>query len=636
MRADSPELGEAGEKQWVRLRAQIELASSFWLGFVFSPSPRSVIVLRERAERLLRTQTQTLLLVRPSSPDELRSVLPYLLENPEPVRAGCTWIEAVRDDSPGAPEQPWTQAWDELFLRMNERRDALRARLLGGLVFAAPPGIKPRVRDAAPDLWSVRSLVIDFEPSLIVGTAMREPSVVSARALERLPAPDPELALAEAGRRTANGAEVSQALAFGQAAEGLLAEGRTEEARKAAAKARDLLRGEGGLAEARALAMLAGAEEAVGDPAAAADHVEQAIHLARGLGKDLIPFEWLDTAGRLAHARKDLAAALAYYDEAELIARKRWTRGGKAPETVRNLSISLDRVGEIRQESGDFAAAVAACDESLTLRRRLRELRGDTPEALRDLSVSLDRVGDLRWETGDLAAAAAAYEESLTLARLLRELQGDIPQALRDLSISLERVGSIRLENGDLAAEAAYEESLMLRRRLRELRGDTPEALRDLSISLNKLGDQRRNSGDLAGAAAPYEESLTLRRRLRELRGDIPESLRDISISLNSVGQLRRETGDLAAAAAAVEESLMLRRRLRQVRGDIPEALRDLTNSLTLVSDIRHKIGDLAGAAAAREELQALTRPKSAPRKLPKPRQRSSKAQPKAKRAPSR
>src|SRR5216683_469517 len=102
MREDGPELGEAGEKQWARLRAQIELAGSFWLGFVFSPSPRSVIVLRERAERLLRTQTQTLLLVRPSSPDELRSVLPFLLESPEPMRAGCTWIEAVREDSPGA------------------------------------------------------------------------------------------------------------------------------------------------------------------------------------------------------------------------------------------------------------------------------------------------------------------------------------------------------------------------------------------------------------------------------------------------------------------------------------------------------------------------------------------------------
>ena len=417
MIADSPELGEAGEKQWARLRAQIELAESFWLGFVFSPSPRSVIILRERAERLLRTQTQTLLLVRPSSPDELRSVLPMLLESPEPVRAGCTWIEAVREDSPGAPEQPWTRAWDELFLRMNERRDALRARLKGGLMFAAPPGIKPRVRDAAPDLWSVRSLVIDLEAMARSGSVVRAPSRERASTEESLPAPDPEFALAEAGRRAAKGAVKSQAQALMQAVAGLLAEGRIAEANRAAAKARELLCGEGGLAEANALALLAEAEKAAGDPAAAADHVEQAIRSARRLGKNLVSLKWFDTAGQLALERKDLAAARALYDEMEAIARKRWTLKGETPETLRDLSISLDGVGDVRRESGDLAAASIAYKESLALSRRLRELRGDIPQARQDLSLSLARVSEIRRERGDLTAATAADEELRALSR---------------------------------------------------------------------------------------------------------------------------------------------------------------------------------------------------------------------------
>ncbi len=320
----------------------VELAESFWLGFVFSPSPRSVIILRERAERLLRTQTQTLLLVRPSTPDELRSVLPMLLESPEPVRAGCTWIEAVREDSPGAREQPWTRAWDKLFLRMNERRDALRARLTGGLVFAAPPRIKPRVRDAAPDLWSVRSLVIDLEAMARPGNVARAPSRERASSEESLPAPDPEFALAEAGRRAAKGAGKSQAQALLQAVQGLLAERRIAEANRAAAKARELLRGEGGLSEANALARLAEAEEAAGDPAAAADHIEQAIRAGQRLAKDLVPLDWFDTAGQLALARKDLVAARALYDEMKAIARKRWTRSGKTPVMQRALSLSVE------------------------------------------------------------------------------------------------------------------------------------------------------------------------------------------------------------------------------------------------------------------------------------------------------
>jgi hypothetical protein len=418
MSPDSPELGEASEKQWARLRAQIELSGRFWLGFLFSPSPREVSVVRERAERLLQTQAQTLLLVRPASPDELRSVLPFLLESPEPVHAGCTWIEAVREDSPGAPVEPWTLAWDALFLRMNERRDALRARLPGGLVFAAPPGIKPRVRDAAPDLWSVRSLVLDLEPRIRPRDPARASSRERASLDESVPAPDPELALAEAGRRAAKGAEVPQAQALMQAAAGLLAEARLVEARNAAATARELLRGEGGLLEANALSLLARAENAAGDPGAA-DHIEQAIRSARRLGADLVPLEWFDTAGRWALARRDLTAARALYEEMCAVARKRWTRDSKAPKTLRNLSVSLDRVGDVMRESGDLAAASTGYGQSLALRRRLRELQGDTPEVLRDLAIALERVGDLSEERGDLAAAAAAQEESLTLRRRL-------------------------------------------------------------------------------------------------------------------------------------------------------------------------------------------------------------------------
>jgi hypothetical protein len=158
---DEP-LGAENEAQWDRLRSQLDLAERFWLGFVFSPSARSAGVLRGRVERALRVERKTLLVIKPATPVELRGVLRRLVYEEEPVRVGGVWVEAVRSDSPGAKEQPWTEAWDELFLRMNIRRDVLRRRLPGGLVFGAPPEIKPRVREAAPDLWSVRSLVIDL------------------------------------------------------------------------------------------------------------------------------------------------------------------------------------------------------------------------------------------------------------------------------------------------------------------------------------------------------------------------------------------------------------------------------------------------------------------------------------------
>jgi hypothetical protein len=61
----------------------------------------------------------------------------------------------------GDRRQAWAAAWQDFFLRLNERRDRLRRELSGGLILELPPGIKPDVRNAAPDLWSIRALVLE-------------------------------------------------------------------------------------------------------------------------------------------------------------------------------------------------------------------------------------------------------------------------------------------------------------------------------------------------------------------------------------------------------------------------------------------------------------------------------------------
>ena len=155
------DLGSPGEEEWQRLRQQLELAQGFWLGFVFAPSPGQAAELRSRTEQLLRAHARHTKVVSPRTPNELSSALSDVFAK-DSADAGCVWIECVRSDSPladGTTGQ-WTLAWDSLLLRANERREAIRRHLSGGLVFAAPPEIKPRARDAAPDLWSLRSLVL--------------------------------------------------------------------------------------------------------------------------------------------------------------------------------------------------------------------------------------------------------------------------------------------------------------------------------------------------------------------------------------------------------------------------------------------------------------------------------------------
>ena len=488
MDGDETILDPAAEAEWQILRRQIEFATGFWLGFIFCPSPRPVAVLRQRVEQIYRLHASQVRLLRPSAPDELREILLRLLE-PESVEAGCIWVEAIHldastftDEKPG----PWATAWDWTLMRTNEHREVLRRRLNGGLVYATPPQWKPRARIAAPDLWSIRSLVLDLPAS-----AGGLPDADRRDAVERESAvPDPsfdtaidvDFALAEA-RRIEGKPKYdprSHARVLLRAVEGLLARDRAGEAVETAHRALRILRA------------------------------------APAPGR-LLP-EALEWTGKAERVNGDVAAAETHLDEAVSGWQSLIDNDGESPQTLRDLSVSLGSLGDVRRKSGALATATEAFEESLALHRRLLEAMGETPQALRDLFVILGRVGDVRLERGELAAATEAFEESLALARRLLEAFGETPQSLRDLSVSLHRLGAVRRESGEIAAATAeFEESLALARRRLEAFGETPQALRDLSVILNKLEDVRRESGD---PTAAFEESTALKRRLPNATGE--------------------------------------------------------------------------------------------------------------------
>ncbi|MDR3088530.1 MAG: tetratricopeptide repeat protein [Desulfobulbaceae bacterium] len=134
------------------------------------------------------------------------------------------------------------------------------------------------------------------------------------------------------------------------------------------------------------------------------------------------------------------------------------------------------------QQAGEIAARL------LDFCRQQIERLGETPQSLRDLSISLNQVGETAQALGQLEAARQAYEESLGLDRKIIERLGETPQSLRDLSISLNKVGETAQALGQLeAARQAYQESLGLRRKIIERLGETPQSLRDLSVVLKKI-----------------------------------------------------------------------------------------------------------------------------------------------------
>jgi tetratricopeptide (TPR) repeat protein len=121
------------------------------------------------------------------------------------------------------------------------------------------------------------------------------------------------------------------------------------------------------------------------------------------------------------------------------------------------VSVSLDNVARIEHARGDLDAALAKYEESLGIRRALAESLG-TPESLRDVSVSLENVAGIEHARGDLDAARTKYEESLGIQRALAESLGTpdaangvvwTAQLAAGVELALERPGGaiVRLDS---------------------------------------------------------------------------------------------------------------------------------------------------------------------------------------------
>lgn len=493
----SGELGPEGEEQWRRLARHVQLVSGFWLGFVFTPSPLSALVLRLRLEQELALRGRTLLEISISRPDELTALLDPLPRREDIARAGCTWIVGLHADTPGpsegdAPElRPWTLAWDTLFLRLNERRDRLRGRLQGGLVFVAPPGIKPRVREAAPDLWSVRELVIELRPT--PPTESMEPGVLSQlrRVHESRPGPggpDPMLALARAVLpETDDPVERGEMLL--RAAEGFLAEGKLDEVLEPANEAAEILHNLAPGLESRALALRAEVRESLGEIDTALRDILRALDLRRRSAAEL-PQEWVHRAARLHLKRgrpEDPPRALRLYQGAVS------ALGGAEHEASRRQLI-LARVGLSEALSATGQRDQALAELCATLSMAYEEARREgSPAALQALGLTYHALGDVHLDTGDVVSAIACYHGALEAHRRRSATLGDPPDAvradaLRDESVSLNRLGLARWLAGDLrGAREAFLEALALRERIVEIIGPTPQASADLTSSHIKI-----------------------------------------------------------------------------------------------------------------------------------------------------
>jgi len=479
-------------RDWRQLGRSLELAQGFAYYLVFTNWPEQNQAGKVLMNDALQARGLSLQVVVPDDPARLVETAIAALFRTDLPPATPLWLECWRyglDDA-------WNLARRKLMARLNEGRGRLEKEVLRPLILLLPRDGVLRAAEDAPDMWSIRKLVLHLErpaPTELPTEPYPE------RIVEEPPTPEhitrAERRLADWQRQWAK-AEAHgdmQTLSLSDAwiaIDALLEAGRLRDAQIVAGQA---------LTASRAC------------------RDDSQPHTLRDLSVSL------DKVGEIYRSLGDMEAARVAFVESLALCRQLRGTFGDTPLVMRDLSVSLNDLGRVYQDLGDLEAARLIYAETLAINRQLRVVLGDTPLTLQDLSVSIDNVGQLARDRGDLEIARIAFAESLALRRHLRSELGDNPQIMRELSVSLDNVGLAARSLGDFeAAGAAYEESLALSRQLQVTHGNKPNVLEDIARGLGHWGWLQRDLGDLDAARAAYREGADLAVRLVALQPDHP------------------------------------------------------------------------------------------------------------------
>ena len=134
---------------------------------------------------------------------------------------------------------------------------------------------------------------------------------------------------------------------------------------------------------------------------------------------------------------------------------REWERLKDKKSTDRGIFFAGDRAYRVYSALKQNDTAKEIADFLLDFSRGQIERIGETPESLRDLSVSLDNAGDIARAFGELDDARRLYEESLEISRKIIERFGETPESLRDLSVSLNNVGDTARALGETVGESS-------------------------------------------------------------------------------------------------------------------------------------------------------------------------------------
>jgi len=514
---------EAG-KDWNLLLGHLEFSNGFALACLTLPSADGAEVCEYTLRRHFVRQSKELISFFPKSTGDLQRDIQTIVDGQFSSKVGAVWLNLFGSD----PKQPpaWRLACRAALAGLNQSRNLLAARLPAPLVILGGSWLKADFREAAPDLWSVRTTVIDFHPGRDLGLQPHlEPRSLSQ--MDSQPqfgsvgeaASDPDLALELALKLPSQGkARSAKIKLLLRASAGFLENGRFEMAKAAIDKA---------------MLLVASFKEEGGLPS---DVWELA---APG---NLLLGVILSYLGRREEALEAATKAVGLYGE---LARLR-------PDAFEpDWAMSLNNQANMLSNLGRREEALEAATKAVGLYGKLAQAR---PEAFeQELAMSLHTQAKM---LSDLGRREEALEAATNAVGLYGKLAQARPEAFeQELAMSRNNQANMlsNLGHREEALEAA-DEAVEIRRKLARARTDSFEP--ELAISLQTQAAMLSNLGRREEALEAATEAVEIRRNLAQAR---PESFEvDLARSLGTSGMVLAGMGRHAEGADRFREGMEL------------------------------------------------------------------------------
>lgn len=137
-----------------RLLFHLENQTGFWFGLVVGDDPAPRARMCDAAASFCMEHHRPFFL-HATQPSELVATVVALAGGTQP---GIHWIRA---DGLESLQEAWNAGVAQMFMAMNERREAYRKRFNGGIIVEGRSALKRILREMAPDMFSVRAFIAE-------------------------------------------------------------------------------------------------------------------------------------------------------------------------------------------------------------------------------------------------------------------------------------------------------------------------------------------------------------------------------------------------------------------------------------------------------------------------------------------